>query len=127
MVIQIDVDDTITRAPEFFKHLTRSLKRDGHTILIVTTRTDVRGVRAATKGELLDYGIFYDKLILSPPLDELDEKTLPPGLAVSRRPFAVKVTAARDHKVEVVFDDCGITIGLLKKYLPKVQVMQVLP
>ena len=39
MIAQIDIDATITAAPEFFAWLTRALKRDGHRVLIVSSRT----------------------------------------------------------------------------------------
>jgi hypothetical protein len=59
MHIAIDIDDTITHAPEFFSALTNGLT--GATITIVT----VRGRRDDSEQTLRDHQIRYDRLILS--------------------------------------------------------------
>ena len=59
MHIAIDIDDTITHAPEFFSALTGALT--GATITIVTVRDSTDG----SEETLRELGICYDRLILS--------------------------------------------------------------
>ena len=126
MVIQIDIDGTIDRAPAFFKWLTISLKKDDHKVLIVTSRTHSPQNRLATADELGSLGIVYDALILSPEPDAINIGRMPRDLHPAHKLFINKIFAAEDNGVDSVFDDCGITADLFRRYLPKVQVFRVL-
>ena len=124
MKIQLDIDGTLDRSPGFFRWLSTSLRKDGHDVLIVTSRVESPGNRLATERQLEGWKISYDTLILSPPPDDLDEKKLPKDLHPAHRQFITKVFVARDDKVDILFDDCGITAELFKRYLPKVLVFR---
>ncbi|MEK6542891.1 MAG: hypothetical protein AABZ44_00420 [Elusimicrobiota bacterium] len=126
MNIQIDIDGTIDEAPGFFRWLTASLKRDGHKVIIVTSRTDSPETRTLTTKELKDWGITYDKLILSPETDKLDPKRLPKDLDWAHKLFIFKVITAQDDDVDILFDDCSITASLFKRYLPQVKIFRFL-
>jgi hypothetical protein len=126
MVIQIDIDGTIDRVPAFFRWITGSLKRDGHKVLIVTSRTHSPQNEEATAHELAALGIVCDALILTPAPDALDAKRIPRDLHPAHKLFINKLFAAEDNGVDVVFDDCGITADLFRRYLPQVQVFRVL-
>ncbi len=125
MVIQIDIDGTITQAPDFFKQLTHAFHKDDHKILIVSSRTELPEIREDTVRELQDYGIVYDKLILTPTLEGLEKKQLPAGLLPDHHLHAGKLIAAKDYVTDILFDDCEATIDLFRQHLPKVQVFQV--
>ncbi|MBI2789823.1 MAG: hypothetical protein HYX59_14200 [Elusimicrobia bacterium] len=126
MVIQIDIDGTIDAAPEFFRWLTVALTRDDHTVLIVSSRTTSKENLLATAAELKEYGVIYDKLILSPEHDNLDVSRFPPSLQAAHRLYVSKLIAAEDHGTTVLYDDCGITSELFRKHLPNVAVFRPL-
>jgi len=126
MVVQIDIDGTINWAPVFFAWMTRVFQREGHRVLIVTTLEDVPGERELTEEELRGWEITYDKLILSPPLGDLDSRRFPPGLHPSHKLYVYKLFVAQDHGTDILFDDCGITADLFRKHLPQVKVFRPL-
>ena len=61
MVVAFDIDDTITRHPQFFAFLTQALIAAGHRVLIITFRSD----RMSTESDLRDWGIGWTTLITS--------------------------------------------------------------
>jgi len=61
MVVAFDIDDTISRHPQFFAFLTQALKAAGHQVLIITFRED----RLAAESDLRDWGIAWTTLITS--------------------------------------------------------------
>ncbi|MDP6544105.1 MAG: hypothetical protein QGH60_08960 [Phycisphaerae bacterium] len=61
MIVAFDIDDTITRHPEFFSFLSRSLTHGGHTVIVITFRED----RDRTEALLDEFGVAYDTLITS--------------------------------------------------------------
>ena len=127
MIVQLDIDGTIDQAPEFFRWLTIALKRDSHQVLIVTSRsTSNENVRITTE-EMRDYGIVFDKLLLSPEVDDLDPRRLPHDLPRAHRLYVSKLIAAQDYGTEVLFDDCSITGDLFRKHAPHVQVFRPIP
>jgi hypothetical protein len=65
MNVALDIDDTITRHPEFFAFLSKALKAAGHNVYVISYRADYD----FTKIELAEYGIVYDELILAADLD----------------------------------------------------------
>lgn len=126
MIVQLDLDGTLDAAPAFFAWLTAALRRDGHRVLVVTSRTTSPENLKATAAELKELGVVYDQLFLSPALDDLDSRRFPPGMYPAHRLYVYKLIAAEDHGVEVLFDDCSITTDLFRKHLPKVKVFRPL-
>jgi predicted glycosyltransferase len=61
MIVAFDIDDTITRHPEFFAFLSNKLKDGGHTVIIITFREN----RPTTEALLEKLGVAYDKLVTS--------------------------------------------------------------
>ena len=61
MIVAFDIDDTITRHPDFFAFLSNKLVNSGHTVIIITFRED----REETAALLAELGVVYDKLITS--------------------------------------------------------------
>lgn len=60
MKIAIDVDDTISQAPEFFAEFCKAMRAAGHEIHIVTAM--VEGYRPFRERELENWGIEYDHM-----------------------------------------------------------------
>jgi hypothetical protein len=61
MVVAFDIDDTISRHPQFFSFLTQALVAAGHEVLIITFRQE----RSETESDLRDWGIAWTKLVTS--------------------------------------------------------------
>lgn len=124
MIVQLDIDHTITAVPEFFAWLSQALKRDGHTVLVVTSRITSPENMKITTEELRAYGIVFDMLMMSPEVDDLDQSRLPRFLHQAHRQYISKVFVAEDHGVDILFDDCSITGTLFERYLPSVKVFR---
>jgi len=127
MNIQIDIDGTIDKAPVFFRWLTNNLKTSEHKVFIVTSRTSSPMNDAETEKELKGYGIMYDKLVLTPNLKDLDSKRFPSDMNPGAQLYIHKLFTAEDNNIDILFDDCGITTELFRKYLPEVKVFRLLP
>jgi len=125
MNIALDIDGTITKHPEFFAIISRSIRAFGGKVYIVTSRSNSDGVRVETQKELKSYGIAFDELIIIPdaktdqnpcPHDELDWY---------QKYLYQKVTVCLEHEVAIVFEDDQKVIDLFKMYAPDIQVMKV--
>jgi hypothetical protein len=90
MIVAFDIDDTISRHPQFFSFLTQALKAAGHEVLIITFRED----RPAAEADLCAWGIAWTKLITS---------TLEACLAVGVDEW--KAAECRKARVDVFFED----------------------
>lgn len=90
MIIGIDIEGTITTAPDFFAWLTAALLRDGHKVFIITMRTH----HEDTALELEQLGIRCTELIT-------------PDESVFERPDADrwKGEVCSHLGIEVMFDD----------------------
>jgi hypothetical protein len=127
MNIQIDIDGTIDKAPEFFQWLTINLRNSGHRVFIITSRTSTPINYAETEKELKDLEVTYDKLVLTPNLKDLDSKRFPADMKPGAQLYIHKLFTAEDNDIDILFDDCGITTELFRKYLPEVKVFRLLP
>ncbi len=87
MRIGLDIDGTITRAPEFFAFLSKVFMDAGHHVAVVTHRMD----RKLTEEELAEYGVQFHELILPENFDhEIAEW---------------KIEAFEKIKPDIVFED----------------------
>jgi hypothetical protein len=90
MIIAFDIDDTITRHPEFFSFITNALRDAGHTVLVITFRQD----RLSTESDLREWNIAYDTLVTWVPQEHMK--------------YGVnewKAAICREHGVEIIFED----------------------
>lgn len=90
MIVAFDIDDTITRHPEFFAFLSASLRDAGHRVLIITFREN----RDATIADLRKWGIEYDDVVTS-----TLEGTLQAGVD------EWKAAVCLEHQVDIFFED----------------------
>lgn len=90
MNVAFDLDDTITRCPEFFAFLSRALKDAGHPVFIISYRTD----EESTADALAEFGVAYDELILATDLD-LDAQGF----------YEWKAEMCRRLEIDVFFED----------------------
>jgi hypothetical protein len=63
MNITLDLDETITAAPEFFAWLSKHIRLDGGKVYVMTDRSPY--ARTFTEEELAYYGIEYDELLIT--------------------------------------------------------------
>jgi len=66
IILGLDIDDTITKAPAFFALLTHAVKDGGGCVYIVSSRTAVPEAQRLTELELTRLGVAYDDLYLLP-------------------------------------------------------------
>ncbi len=90
MIIGFDIDDTITRHPEFFSLITHALINAHHEVVIITFREDPQ----AAQTDLNLWNIAYSKLITSS-LDDCFEHGVNEWKAV----------VCRRHAIEIFFED----------------------
>lgn len=88
MHVVIDVDETITANPTFFRWLSAALKRDEHRVTILTVRRDP----VETARLLGEHQVSYDRLE-TPPADV-------------RSALDWKIARAVELAPDVLFDDC---------------------
>lgn len=122
MNIALDIDGTITKTPEFFSLLARSVRNSGGKIIVVTSRMNTPEARDATDGELKEYGVEHDELFILPnagqlqiecPHDELDDYS---------QYLWQKISICIDHEIDIVFEDDPLVIELFKTYAPHIHV-----
>ena len=90
MIVGLDVDQTITRHPEFFALLSRALVEASHQVVIITFRDD----RESTEQQLNEWDICWTTLVTLPKLQDLTEN-----------PDAWKAGVCRQLGVDILFDD----------------------
>ena len=61
MKIAVDIDDTITAAPEFFAAFCKAMRKDGHEIHIVTASHEM--LKETRRKDIERLGIEYDFLV----------------------------------------------------------------
>lgn len=126
IIICLDIDKTITKAPKFFSFLTQAVKKAGGKVYIISTRTADPVVYDDTRFELKGYGIQYDDLYLLP-YDESIKTTCPhEDLDWFQKYLWQKVEYCLDNNVEVYFDDDTKVLELFQKYAPGIQLFGVL-
>lgn len=124
MVVQIDVDNTITWAPGFFAWLSQALRRDGHRVRIVTARGLLPGEPEFTQKQLRDFGLVWDSLVLSEPVPDIDPRELPEGFPADLIYLWPKLRAAIQHEPDLLFDDSENVSALFARHLPRVKVLR---
>lgn len=90
MIIGLDIDDTITRHPEFFSFLSGALIQASHTVIIITFRED----RPATEKYLRECNVSYNELVTS---------TLESSFEYGVNQW--KSAMCKKHRVDILFDD----------------------
>jgi hypothetical protein len=124
MRIGFDIDGVITKNPIYFSFLTKVLKREGHFVAIVTSRSPLFEVQEATRQELKELDIIFDDLYFLPE----DEDTFfhyPLGLDWFQKRIWLKANYCQTNKLEVFYEDDTKTIALIEKYAPNTNVMHV--
>ena len=94
MIVGLDIDDTITRCPEFFSLLTRALIEADHEVIIITFRQD----RDARQADLEQWDVSYSELLTST-LDDCLEHGVNEWKAIMCRRYGVEIFFEDDPQV----------------------------
>jgi hypothetical protein len=118
MKIALDIDDTITKHPDFFSELSHK-----HDCIIVTSRANSDESMKATRSLLTSLNIKYSSihycdwsLSVNDNDDEFNSLEGPEILLFQ------KIIACRINGVDAIFDDDITVQNLMRKYLPEVAV-----
>jgi hypothetical protein len=106
MNVGFDIDDTITRCPEFFGIISKALRAVGHRVYVISWRED----REFAEQDLAECGISFDELVLPP--QELLYAASGDWKAEAAR---WKSEVCRKLKVDVFFEDMPEVIRALDK------------
>lgn len=107
MRIAFDIDDTITRCPEFFAVVSRALRAEGHRVYVVSYRED----RGFAEEDLAEHCISFDELVL-PTEDELRRAEPSEWRANAAR---WKAEVCRTLAIDVLFEDMPDVIAALDR------------
>ncbi len=123
MRVALDIDGTITEKPEFFSLLSRSVRREGGMVYVVTSRLGTPEAEKETRKELLAWKIEFDELIFLPPAGDPRRLTCPhEGLDWYEKYLWQKVKVCLDRGVDLVFEDDPKVISIFEKYAPAIRV-----
>jgi hypothetical protein len=125
MNIALDIDGTITKTPQLFSVLSRSVRLDGGRVYIVTSRSKVDLVEVETRKELKGYGVEFDELCIIPDQKEQYIPCPHDDLDWYQKYLWQKVRVCLDRGIEIIFEDDLKVIGLFETYAPEIQVFQV--
>lgn len=124
MNIALDIDDTITRRPEFFRLLSRAVRAAGGKVHILSSRTACPEVLKRSCEELGRYGIEFDAIHLLPS-QSIAATTCPHAeLDWYQKYIWQKVDYCQKHRISVFFEDELKVIELFKRLAPRVVVFR---
>jgi len=95
--IAFDIDDTITRCPQFFAVISKALRAAGHKVYVISYRED----REFAEQDLADYGVLYDELALP---SQAEMHSAPPG-EWKNAAARWKADVCRRLAIDVFFED----------------------
>ncbi len=116
MKIALDIDDTITKYPDFFAKLSKQ-----HDCVIVTSRDATVASVEHTKQLMNELSIRYSALYFCDWQADLSD-LIPEELEGAKRLLYQKVLACKKAQVTAIFDDDVTVQQLIKQYLPEVAV-----
>ena len=118
----LDIDGTITDAPEFFCFLSNCVKNSGGRVYIVTSRDGSPKFRKISIDEVRSYGVVFDDIYFTP--NFVDEVFLspPPELSWYEVVQWHKVWFCLEKGVNVFFDDDLLVVKLFEKYAPGIRI-----
>lgn len=122
----LDLDETISKAPEFFSFLSKATKNQRGSVHIVSSRSDEPDVRAETLKELAQYKIDFDQLYLLPDKHVAELSCPHTNLDWYQKFIWQKVDYSLRHGITVFFDDEQKVVEVFQKFAPGVQVFRAI-
>jgi hypothetical protein len=116
-IVGIDIDGTVTAAPDYFASLANKIRSDGGQVHIVSSRSPTSYLE--TSQELNTYGLKYDALYLLP---NFGSKLIegPSELGWYEKYLWQKTSYALRNNLTHFFDDDLRVLELFKSYSPNV-------
>ena len=118
----LDIDGTITDAPEFFSLLSHSVKNAGGRVYIVTSRIGSPEVRKASIDEVRSYGVVFDDIYFTPGQGDDVSLCTHEDFSWYEKIQWHKVWFCLENGVDVFFDDDFLVVKLFQEYAPRVKV-----
>ena len=122
--IGIDIDGTITLAPDFYAEFSHACRQNGVVVHIVSARP--REFLSGTEEELQELGIVYDDLHLLPSMEESITLCPHSEIDVFHRHFWMKVQYATSRGLSHFIDDNERVLDLFREYAPEVHVYEAI-
>jgi hypothetical protein len=116
MNIGFDIDGVITSQPEYFSLVTKALRKGGHTVHIVTSRSPTSEVQEITKKELKGYKVDYDFIYFLPELEDRNSDEFPKELDWFQKRIWQKAEYCNKYKINIFYEDCIKTVKLIRTY-----------
>jgi len=123
MRIALDMDDTITAIPRLFEALGASSLVER--CIVVTSRTNEPEARKVTEQELRALKVRCDRLYMLESYEYADNACPHDELDWHEKFLWQKVDICLREQVNLVFEDDVKVIRLLRRFAPKIRVIQV--
>ena len=120
----LDIDETITAAPELFAEITRTCRLNGGHVHIVTSRSAFG--RNETVDELCEYGVQFDALFFLPEMSRANSDCPHKELDWFQRYLWQKVAYAKQNALMHFVDDDPKVISLFGQFAPEIVITSAL-
>ena len=114
----LDIDETITAAPELFAEVSRTCRLNDGQVHIVTSRSALG--RSETVEELSGYGVQFDALFFLPEMSRANSDCPHKELDWFQRYLWQKVAYAKQHGLMHFVDDDPKVISLFNQFAPEI-------
>lgn len=114
----LDIDETITAAPELFAEISRTCRLNGAQVHIVTSRSALG--RSETVDELSDYGVQFDALFFLPEMSRANSDCPHKELDWFQRYLWQKVAYAKQNALMHFVDDDPKVLSLFNQFAPEI-------
>jgi len=125
VIISLDIDDTITKNPEWFALLSGNTLFKGGQTIINTSRYETSSSRLETEEQLKSWNICYSELYMYKSYDEVEHLCPHKGLEWSQiyqwqKIHHCKIAGATRH-----YEDDDEVIELFQLYAPEIEIIDV--
>ncbi len=114
----LDIDETITAAPELFAEISRTCRLNSGQVHIVTSRSALG--RAETVDELTSYGVQFDSLFFLPEMSRANSDCPHKELDWFQRYLWQKVAYAKQNALMHFVDDDPKVLSLFNQFAPEI-------
>ena len=114
----LDIDGTITAAPELFAEISKACRLNGGQVHIVTSRSALG--RNETVDELCEYGVQFDALFFLPEMSRANSDCPHKELDWFQRYLWQKVAYAKQNALMHFVDDDPKVISLFGQFAPEI-------
>ena len=117
LLLGLDIDETITAAPELFAEIAKTCRLNGGQVHVITSRSALG--RSETVDELYAYGVQFDALYFLPEMVRANSDCPHTDLDWFQRYLWQKVAYAKHHGLMHFVDDDPKVIALFNQFAPE--------